>query len=195
MRSFFVGTLVLLAIGFVDRTPARAISLSFGSAAQVVTVGEAVEAAVRISGLGNGMAPSLSAFDVEVNFDPAILVLSDISYGDLLLGDQLDLSGSGSIIATTFGFGFVGFSEISLDAPDILDTFQFDEFTLATATFIAVGNGTSLLSFTVNALGDANGDPLEAEANSGSVAVVPEPGTAFLVGVVLACFVIVRRKR
>jgi hypothetical protein len=195
MRSFFVGTLVLSVIGFFDCIPARAISLTLVSTAPVVAVGETVGVAVQIAGLGDGVAPSLSAFDIEVNFDPAILALSSISYGDPLLGDQLDLLGSGSIISTTVGFGVVGLSELSLDSSDILDLFQVGEFTLATITFVAVEGGVGLLGLTANALADANGDPLVAAISDGSIAVIPEPSTILLVGIPLAGLLVVRRKR
>jgi len=195
MRSFFVGTLVLFAIGFFGGVPARAISLTLVPSAPVVTVGETVDVAVQISGLGDGAPPSLSTFDVEMNFDPAILALNAISYGDPLLGDQLDLLGIGSVTSTTVGSGLVGFSEISLDSPDILDLFQAGEFTLATATFVAAASGGSLLGLTVNVLGDANGDPLVAAISDGSIAVVPEPSTLLLVGVAFVGAVVVRKKR
>jgi hypothetical protein len=50
---------------------------------------------IFISGLGDGTAPSLSTFDLDISFDPTILAFSTAVFGDPILGDQLDIWGLG----------------------------------------------------------------------------------------------------
>lgn len=166
----------------------QAASLALIPAVQSVEVGNAVEIEVVISGLGDVSAPSLSTFDLDVNFDPSILAFSSATFGDPILGDQLDLLGFGSLTDVTAGAGTVNLFELSFDLPSDLDSLQPDSFTLATLNFNAIGVGSSPLAIsTVNALGDANGLPLLIEAVSGanvevtpSTATVPEPSLSLL---------------
>jgi len=184
--GLFVGSFLLFNIG-----TAQAISLDIAPSSQSVLPGSQVNVALAISGLGNGAAPSLGIFDIDVTFNPAVLSLNAVSFGDPVLGDQLDLFGFGSVIISTPGSGMVNLFELSFDFPSDLDTLQAGAFTLASLTFDTVGQGTSLLGLTVNDLGDSFGDPLFAQVGSGSVMVdspspspnpVPEPATIFLLG-------------
>jgi len=182
--GFFAGSLLLFNIG-----TAQAMSLDIAPSSQTVTPGSQVNVGVAISGLGNGAAPSLGIFDIDVTFDPAVLSLNAVSFGDPGLGDQLDLFGFGSINSATPGSGVVNLFELSLDFPSDLDTLQAGAFTLASLTFDTLAEGTSLLGLIVNDLGDSFGDPLNAQIGTGSVSVnspspnpVPEPGTMLLFG-------------
>jgi hypothetical protein len=95
-------------------------------------------------------------------------------------GDQLDLSGSGTIsdfdnsTADTLEF-----FEISLDPAAILDTQQSDNFVPATLAFNAIGTGDSWLLPSVNSIADSAGSPLSVALQAGSIDVVatPEPNT------------------
>jgi hypothetical protein len=160
-RALFVLGAALLCLG---GGVAEAVSLDFVPAVQTVAQGNSAGVAVRISGLGDGTAPSLGAFDLDVAFNPSVLDFIGISFGDPVLGDQLDLSGLGSIISFSFavGTGPANLSELSLALPDDLNALQAPAFTLATVTFAALAAGTSSLTFAVNALDDANGAPLVA---------------------------------
>jgi hypothetical protein len=167
-------------------TPCRAITIGFDPAAQNVTAGSSVDVALVVSGLGDGIAPSLSTFDVDIAFDDSVLSFLGATFGDPMLGDQLDLTGLGSTTGVTPGSGFVNLFELSFDSPSDLGAMQAGSFTLAALTFSAVGPGVSTLGVSVNALGDANGDPLEADVAGGSVTVertssVPEPASMLLV--------------
>jgi hypothetical protein len=84
----------------------------------------------------------------------------------------------------------VNLFEIWLDLPDDLNNLQARSFTLATLSFQATGIGTSLLDLTINALGDAFGDPLTALGSGGTVTfqqatAIPEPSTLSLACIAL----------
>lgn len=165
---------------------AQAISLALVPVFQEVGVGGSVEVALAVSGLGNGAAPSVSVFDVDVGFNPSVLAFDSVVYGDPVLGDQLDLL-VGSVTATTPGTGTVNLFELSLDAQADLDALQAASFTLATLRFHAAGPGSSVLGLSLNALGDAAGDPLMADLAGATVRVrsdggvpIPEPGSCVL---------------
>jgi PEP-CTERM motif len=190
MRKLSIGA-VILAAGFVafGSSPAWAIVIELVPSSQAVALGGQAEVDLVISGLGDLTAPSLGTFDLDVSFDPALLglLVSGVTYGDPVLGDQLDLLGLGSLTSTTVGVGSVNLFELSLDLPDDLNNQQAGTFTLATLTFDGVGPGSSTLGLSIVALGDALGEPLTAEVRSALVTVVseavpvPEPGTLALV--------------
>lgn len=164
---------------------ALALTIGFAPASQTVPVGDPASVELRISGLGDASAPSLGVFDLSVSFDPTVLSFAGVSFGDPVLGDQLDPFGLGSItIFDAASAGSVRLFELSLDLPADLDALQAGAFTLATLTFDTLQVGTSPLGLSVAALGDAFGKSLSADLASGVVAAVPEPqaGLLFLAG-------------
>lgn len=196
MKKTFVFGLILAIALFLVASTAPAITIGFEPISQRVLVGDPVDVAVTISDLGLGTAPSLGVFDLDVNFDPAILTFDSVAFGDPVLGDQLDLFGLGSITAFDDSIpGSVNLFELSLDLPSDLDAFQADSFTLATLTIDTFSVGTSSLDITINALGDSLGDMLPATLESGSISPVPEPATMLLLGTGLACLGVFSRKK
>jgi hypothetical protein len=173
-KPLYSAVLACLVVGLAS-CPAGAISLDVVPSAQTVSLGSAATAAVTISDLTDLAAPSLGTFDLALTFDPAILAFVGLTFGDPVLGDQLDLSGLGSLSSVTSGAGSVSFFELSLDSIDDLNDLQAGAFTLATLTFTAVGSGTSALGLEVNALGDALGVTLVLDAVAGASIAVPEP--------------------
>jgi len=182
--SILFGTLLFLNSG-----PVHAINLDFVPLSQSVVVGTQADVEIVISGLGVGSAPSLGTFDIDVTFDPTILSFNSETYGDPVLGDQLDLFGFGSLTFTTPGAGFVNLFELSFDFASDLNALQADTFTLATVTFDTLGVGTSPLNFIVNDLGDADGFLLTATEGQGSITATPEPASLLLLATGLTALV------
>ena len=163
---------------------AHTVTLGFDPATQDVGLGSIVDVALRISGLGNATAPSLSMFDIDVSFDSARLSFSSATFGDPVLGDQLDIFdlGGNSTWAGLTGEGNLNLFELSMDSPADLDDYQAASFTLVTLTFNALSAGSSPLELSFSSLGDAYGDPIFAEVIDGNVTVVPIPATIWLMG-------------
>lgn len=157
---------------------ARAISLNLVPAPQNTFLGNTVNVGVTISDLGDGAAPSLSTYDLDISFDDTVLDFSGVTFGDPSLGDQLALFGVSSLTETEEpSFGLVNIFELSFNSVDELDDSQADSFTLATLTFNTIATGTSPLGLSINALGDALGDPLTAEIGNSFVSVSSQPVT------------------
>ncbi|MDJ0601661.1 MAG: PEP-CTERM sorting domain-containing protein [Crocosphaera sp.] len=170
-RSFVIATGCLSPF-FLTGT-VYGISLNVIPSVETVQVEQSVNVDVTITGLGNGEPPSLSTFDLDLDFDPTVL-----SFNSATFSEQLNLSGLGTISAVTPGTVSVNAFEISFDSPQTLDEQQLGDFTLITLNFSALALGSSDLNLSVNALGDSSFLPLIAEeVNNASVSVVPEPLT------------------
>ncbi len=200
MKTFFFGVPVMLVLA---ATPARAITIGIEPAAQQVALGSSVTVSMVIADLGDGVAPSLSTFDLDLTFDDGILSFTGATFGDPdpVLGDQLDLTGIGPLTVVTPAAGGVNLFELSLDPPSDLDDLQAGAFVLATLTFDAQSSGISALMLSIIALGDAAGNPLTADVLAGSITVpsvdtvVAEPASLLLLLSGLAGFSATRIKR
>lgn len=169
----------LLLFAFVALTSeAQAITVGIDPATQTIGPGSSTKVALTIAGLGSGTSPSLSTYDLNIAYDPSVITLTGVTFGDPVLSDQLDLFSLGSITSSSDSPpGTLNVFELSLDSPSGIDARQANAFTLATLSFNALAGGTSPLTLTINALGDANGDPLVTDIASGSITVnaVPLP--------------------
>jgi MYXO-CTERM domain-containing protein len=172
---------------------ASAITLSLSPAAQTIGLGETATVDLRISGLGDALAPALGAYRINVSFDPAILGLAAAP----VFGTGLDVLGFGTLNGYTTSGGIVEVWEISMDSAADLEALQGDAFTLATLSFNALGYGTSAIGIDVVSLGDAMGDSLSYLSEGGTVSVtrVDEPPAIALVGLSMAGFLLSRRRR
>ena len=182
-KKFFIGLALLLAS--IICSPCYAILIEFDQPIYDVSLGTPFVADLNISGLGDGVAPSLSEFDINVTFDPAILSLTGVTFGDPVLGDQLDLFLLGSLTSATFiSPGIENLFELSFDFPSDLDDFQAPAFTLASLSFDTISEGTSWLFPSIVTLGDSFAEPLVAESRRSDAIVgaapVPEPATIML---------------
>jgi hypothetical protein len=151
--------LLALVLGvLLGGSSAHAISVAFDPASQTVQLGDTVTVGIKISGLTAPGAPSLSAFDLDVSFNSSILSLASVSFGDPVLGDQLDLGGFGCSFLpglycdTAAGVGSVNLFELSADSSADLDLLQAADFILATLSFNTAGTGTSPLTLSLNSL-------------------------------------------
>ena len=195
MKKLIILLVTFLMLVFCNTTASQAVTLSFDPYFQVVSLGNQVDVDVVISGLGDGVAPSLGAFNIDIGYNPTILHFTNYAL-DTYLGDSslfweaLDLSGGETIL------GLVNIAEYSYLLATELDILQPSSFTLATLTFATQSLDTSSLNISSSyVLGDASGDPLTADLQSGSINVVPEPATLFLLGTGLAGIGFLRKKR
>jgi hypothetical protein len=171
--QFFVPFLFLASVA-----SAAAISITVQPGAQLpVTTGEQVSVDLNIVGLGASTTPSLGVYDLNLTFDPTLLSFANVNWGN-----GLDLFQFGDVRNVNASAGLLNVSELSLDSATDLDALQPASFLLASLQFIGVGTGTSNIALSINALGDANGEPLSADIvyGSGSVSNVPEPSTGIL---------------
>lgn len=176
---------------------AAQVSVSVVPTNRNASLGSVLTASVVVSGLGNGTAPSIGAFDIDLDFDPAVLDLQSVDFGSELGDIGLGEATAGSIETAMSVNPF----EVSLLPSATLLANQPSTFTLFTVTFKAVGLGSSALDLSITALGDEEGDPLQATVTDGSVAVAPVPaptaspfGLALLVVALLAVAVAARRR-
>ena len=153
-----------------------------------------VDVAVTIVGLGDGLAPSVGVFELDVSFDPSRLSLGTPEYGDPLLGDQLGLQEVPQVATDTSVQGLANLFELSLDSVQDLDTMQAPAFTMITLPFTALKAGPATVDLTIETLGDATGAELVAVA-SGTTLQVPEPLSALAGAVAIASLGAVRRRR
>ena len=183
LKKIAFTSFILSAFLFGGITASQAITIGINPMSQNTGIGNTVDVAVVISGLGDFASPSLGTFDLDIGFDPTILGFTGGTFGDPVLGDQLDVLGLGSITVYSDTIpGIVNIFELSLDSPDDLDNLQAGSFTLVTLTFDTLSLGNSSLGISINALGDSWGAPLSADIQSGGVNVVPEPSMLLLVG-------------
>lgn len=159
-----------------------------------IKAGEQLDVDVVISGLIDDPATSpanedaLGAFDLRMVYNPFILDFVSLTFGDPLIGDQLDVLGFGfnpqGYTPSHTAAGYVEFFEVSLDSVFDLETLQADSFTLATLSFTGLAAGSTTLNLAIPDLSDARGNVMAATVNSSSVEV-PEPAilALLLIGV------------
>ncbi len=166
LRVYLFSPVSLLPLVFLAAisTVQGAIQLTLDPAASQVDLGDTTDLFVGINGLGD--PPSLSAYDLTVNYDPTLFSFMGLTYGDPMIGDQLNLSGFGTETSQTPGVNFISFSEVSFDSAEKLDTIQASSFVLVTLEFQAL-NTNGIGNFSVadgGVLGDSYGNPLTASS-------------------------------
>ena len=187
MRQMLSRALIAGLLGVLFASPARAVSLSLVPATTTASVGDSVAIAIEIAGLGAGMPPTLSSFDVDVSFDPSVLSFQNVVFGSAL-GSGADVFTSSGVLS---GPTRVNVAEASLLLSSVLDAAQPASFVLATLSFLALGPGTSPLAIGQAILADTSDVPggnqiFVDQFGSASVMVqsapVPEPAALLVFG-------------
>jgi hypothetical protein len=202
-RLYFLGVLPLLS-SILATEPVQAVSLSLLPALQSVSVGDGVAVEVQISDLGNFQSPSLSGFDLEVSFEPSVLMFDNIAFGDPTLGDLVNLAHTPGLTSVIPGLGTVNFAEVSLDSPAALNAAQPSSFILARLNFIALtARQNSLINLSVIDLADEDTNPLMLSGIPQGAAVMvsansvktPEPNCSLVgLGLTLGLGLCLKRK-
>lgn len=171
----------------------QAFTLQFTPTTQTRNVGDAVSVDVVVSGLSTAAAPQIvSTFDLNVNYDAAILGNASVSFASWLGTNYVD-----SLYDSVITAGIIDFYGISfLSDADLYVLQGGDSVTLATLQFTALTPGTSTLQFDAitdpgidvkgliaqkldfGGSGVING---EVTVVDGGTPAVPEPGTIALV--------------
>ncbi len=179
--------------------PLHAAVITNQASAPVVVQGDLVSVVVGVSGI---VGTDVGVYDLNVNFDPLALSYDSVSFGDPVLGDELNEYGYGSetnVDASGAASGTVDVSELSFDSPQDLASYQPSDFGLFTVTFEAVGGGSTSVSSTVNSLGDGGGNNLSytygAPATIDIAVLTPEPSTMALLGIALGVVMLLYRRR
>lgn len=159
-------------------------TLAFDPIVSAVPLGAPVAVQLIVSDLNDAAAPSLGAYDITISYDPNILALETVAFGDPVLGNQLELSGIPSLQSPDFTANdSVSLAEVSFDPSNTLDSQQAADFTLATLNFQTLALGSSPLTYLQSDLSDFDGNSLPATASTASIAVVPLPASVWLLGV------------
>ncbi|MCB1770881.1 MAG: PEP-CTERM sorting domain-containing protein [Candidatus Competibacteraceae bacterium] len=197
MKTTFFAVLLGVMLALTS-TASMAIVLRINPATLDVAVGDTVMLDVEVDGLGDQVAPSLGAYDIDVTYDPALF-----GFVEVIFGTGLDVFGLGNLPeAIDDGVGMVNLSEFSFDDPVDLIPYQPATFTLATLKFTTKAVGSSPFGLVVTELGDEQGDPFQdTTITGGSVTIteaattVPEPASTALWAVGLLGLVVTTRRR
>lgn len=189
---------VLCALGLSLSLNANALSIDLIASQVAVNVGDNIEVQVRISDLNDASAPALGVYDVNFNYDADLFSSNGINWGDSTLGNQLDLSGFGSLQGSDGGMDWLRAFELSFDDALDLELLQAGEFTLFSVLLSAIAIGSGNFSLTTNAIGDAYGNNFFIDTINGTTVnvsgvSVPEPSSLLLLVGILA-IVILRAK-
>ena len=178
MKPASFARLCALALLICVAPAAHAVTLTISPSLQNVALGDPVSVNLVISGLGDGVPPSLRGFDLDVSFDSDILVLVGAQLnaplgGNAQFGFDVQPTGSGAVVNL--------FALSDLSGPE-LDALQGDEFTIATLIFNTLGAGTSGLILGNVVLTSGTGGALPLDVGFNGQVVVPEPATSLGVG-------------
>jgi len=155
-----------------------------------VGTGTTITLDVIVSDVGSVPEDSLGGFDLALAYDPSVVSFVGFAYQPFLGVNPGEV-----IVSSSGGGGTIDLAAVSLLDASALVALQPTSFTIGQITLLAIGAGTSPVSFTSTELADAPGEallPLTSVAGA-VLEVVPEPSTALLLCAGL--FALARRGR
>lgn len=176
MKRLILSALFFTGLALVGLRPAMAVMIGFNPASPIpVLTGDVLDVDVVVSDLGSQI---VSAYDLDISYDPLLATVADIIFGDALglsdidtFTDALDL------------VGIVDLYEVSFLSDAELDTWQAGgPLTLATIRFDILGDGDLALDFIWDEFNDVKGRDNQVIIP----ASVPEPGTLLLMAAAIA---------
>lgn len=195
-------TIILLSfIGSLMIASAHAAIITLTPSDQSTVTGAPVDLQLGITGLSDGIAPSLGAYFVELAFDDTVLEFDTVT-PSAFLGDT-DPTAFETDIITESGPGFASIDVFSFLFDFELDSLQPADFLLASFSFLTLGPGTSAITVADFDLSTAAGSELVPNAfETASIRVappgsspVPLPATWLLFGLGLLLAPITRNQR
>lgn len=181
MKTTLPKLLVALAVLLLSLHAKANIIVTLEPTPQTISVGSPVSMDLVISGLGNFSAPSLGGFSFDLNYNPAVLSATSLSFGS-----QLDLGIFGSLRFSDLSTpGSIHLDEVSFESSGDLAANQPSSFTLATLGFTGIGPGISGIGFSFGSLSDENGQSLQFLTSEGQVTVngstgIPDGGSTLV---------------
>jgi hypothetical protein len=82
MKKIIFAVIILLTLLLFSTNNSQAITIGFDPITQDVLLSNPADVNVVISGLGDFTAPSLGAFDLDIIYDPTILSMTGVTFGD-----------------------------------------------------------------------------------------------------------------
>ena len=195
---------LIFIVGSMYFGPSSAVIIGFSPSSQAVNVGDEFNVDIVISDLfaSDGSREIVSAFDLDVLYDSSLLNATTVTFGSSL-GDP-DPFLFEALFDSVLSLGRVDLAELSSlcaeedltdpfcsFGPFLVDLQPNASFTLATLSFEAISEGTSLLRFDALTIPgvDVKGldpfTPFDLSSTTGQaevtiVASVPEPGILLL---------------
>lgn len=202
MKRASATALILAAMSLAVATPASAVLITFNPVAADAALGDGFTVDVVVSGLREGGANELvSAFDLDVLYDPLIASVSSVAFSDALGLPDIE-----AFTSSFFSAGRIDLASISLLGNAELFALQGDAVVLAQLAFDAIGIGSFFLSFDPIVPPGAllvGSDPFSAldvtelgvaQVNVSSSVSAPEPGAFALALLGLSGALLARRR-
>lgn len=191
MKSRLIPNIVSIYIVFLISWPVYATNLSLESSAANVAIGGTFNVDLKISGLADQTAPSLSSFFAEVVYEGKFINFESVTYGNFL-GEPTDPDQTD--IVTIPEANKVSLDETSFLTTTELDALQPADFTLATLIFKASSAGSTTITFEDIDFSDADANSFIPVLEITSVNVIPLPG-AFLLFLSAFCSLVLSARK